>query len=93
MDIPDFSDLKETARETANRVESAFSRGSTSSISSLGAGAQQQQQPQHPTAAVVFSRASSVAAPSALDAEQTSAKSQVAIARSKSVTQTDTQKT
>ena len=34
VDIPDFSDLKETARETANRVESALSRGSSSSISS-----------------------------------------------------------
>ncbi|XP_059084347.1 BLOC-1-related complex subunit 8 homolog [Tigriopus californicus] len=31
VDIPDFSDLKETARETANRVELALSLGSESS--------------------------------------------------------------
>lgn len=31
VDIPDFSDLKETARETANRVELALSLGNESS--------------------------------------------------------------
>ena len=42
VDIPDFSDLKETARETANRVEVALSRGTsvTSNDSvNLGGGA------------------------------------------------------
>ena len=40
VDIPDFSELKETARETANRVEVALSRGTstTSNDSVTGAG-------------------------------------------------------
>lgn len=33
VDIPDFSDLKETARETANRVEVALSRGASTTSS------------------------------------------------------------
>lgn len=36
VDIPDFSELKETARETANRVETVLARGSSSSIGSAG---------------------------------------------------------
>ena len=38
VDIPDLSELKETARETANRVESALSRNSSNeSAASSGA--------------------------------------------------------
>ncbi len=41
VDIPDFSDLKETARETATRVETAFLARSSSTASTASLERQQ----------------------------------------------------
>ena len=43
VDIPDFSDLKETARETATKVETAFLARSSSTASTASIERQQQQ--------------------------------------------------
>ena len=82
VDIPDFSELKETARETANRVETALARGgSTTSVGSGNSATFSASSSGHPESGLPASRTASVSSSTGIEPATPNA----GVARSKSV--------